>query len=614
MTTPVRAPGEARWEQRRKRSPRLSHLWNLTNSRDSNTRLPDAKADSTVSNSECAVNGGERRLVALAAALLGDTCSLSRPEARLLAAVRPAQGSNVAEMRRSILAGNDPLGETLCRVRSASQRRECGAVYTPPAIVTAMMAWARTQTCAPARVVDPGAGSGRFLIEAGRTYSNAGLVAVEIDPVAALLVRANAFVHGLADRLTVHLEDYRDLVLPDVSGPTLYIGNPPYVRHHRIDRKWKDWFAATARRYGVNASKLAGLHIHFFFKTRELARPGDYGAFITAAEWLDVNYGDALRRLLADGLGGTAVHVIRPEAQPFEDALTTGAITCFRVGGNAREIAVRSVRSLGELAPLGGGRAVDFRDAAGAPKWSVFLRENSEKRAGFIELGELFRVHRGQVTGGNSIWIDSSASLDLPVRYKPFAVTKARELIAAGAELATNRGLQRVIDLPADLDTLDRADVLVVRRFLAWAKANGAHASYVASHRRAWWSVGLREPAPILCTYMARRPAVFVRNLACARHINIAHGLYPREPVDERTLRAVLAWLRQQVSVADGRTYAGGLVKFEPREVERILLPQPGDIHAYLTERESSPETLVPHGAADRRGRREGDLSPRAPA
>ena len=33
--------------------------------------------------------------------------------------------------------------------------------------------------------------------------------------------------------------------------------------------------------------------------------------------------------------------------------------------------------------------------------------------------------------------------------------------------------------------------------------------------------------------------------------------------------------LRATVSVADGRTYAGGLTKFEPREMERLCIPDP---------------------------------------
>jgi len=74
---------------------------------------------------------------------------------------------------------------------------------------------------------------------------------------------------------------------------------------------------------------------------------------------------------------------------------------------------------------------------------------------------------------------------------------------------------------------------------------------------------------------MARRPPAFVRNLADARHINIAHGLYPREPLAERVLRRLVSYLASMTNVADGRTYAGGLTKFEPREMERILVPSP---------------------------------------
>jgi hypothetical protein len=72
---------------------------------------------------------------------------------------------------------------------------------------------------------------------------------------------------------------------------------------------------------------------------------------------------------------------------------------------------------------------------------------------------------------------------------------------------------------------------------------------------------------------MARRAPAFVRNLCDARHINIAHGLYPRENLTEDQLNALAAWLRSNVSVESGRTYAGGLTKFEPKEVEKLTIP-----------------------------------------
>ena len=112
-----------------------------------------------------------------------------------------------------------------------------------------------------------------------------------------------------------------------------------------------------------------------------------------------------------------------------------------------------------------------------------------------------------------------------------------------------------------------------MNRFLKWAKQNDGDKGWVATHRRNWWSIGLRAPAPILCTYMARRSPAFVRNKAGAYHLNIAHGLYPVEPLSEPILQAVLTYLRRNVGTSGGRTYAGGLVKYEPREVERIHIP-----------------------------------------
>jgi len=109
--------------------------------------------------------------------------------------------------------------------------------------------------------------------------------------------------------------------------------------------------------------------------------------------------------------------------------------------------------------------------------------------------------------------------------------------------------------------------------------------------------VRLRAPAPILASYMARRPPAFVRNLAGARHVNIAHGLYPRERLSASALDGLAAFLRRSVSQAQGRTYAGGLTKFEPGEMERLPVPAPALLHAYAPSASTAaPCTSVPSG------------------
>lgn len=479
---------------------------------------------------------------------------------------------DVAGLRDRIQAGEDPLGEAFCLVRSSEERRPLGQTYTPGQIITSMIEWAAAEG-EPARIVDPGTGSARYLLAAGQRWHAAELVGIEVDPVAAIVARGNLAAAGLARRASVTVTDYRELALGPIGGRTLYIGNPPYVRHHQIEPKWKRWLVTVARKYGHDASQLAGLHVHFFLATAAHGQPGDYGAFITSAEWLDVNYGRLVRELLLDGLGGQAVHVLEPTAAPFADATTTGAISCFHMGSRPSSLRLRRVKRVQDLGKLEGGRKLTRERLAEAARWGPLTRVSLKLPEGYVELGELCRVHRGAVTGANGIWVQPRGAVDLPDSVLYPSVTRAHELFRAGMELADATKLRLVVDLPPDLDGFDQDERKLIDKFLRLARKAGAPDGYIARNRKAWWSVGLRRAAPLLATYMARRPPAFVRNLADARHINIAHGIYPRETMPTMALARLAEHLSTSVSVGQGRVYAGGLTKFEPKEMERLPVP-----------------------------------------
>lgn len=530
---------------------------------------------------------GERALAATAVRLGAREVAGWSAEEQCLAGCTPG-GDDIGVIRDAIAAGQDPLGEALCRLRPSSWRRACGQTFTPAPVVDAMVGWA-AGAMSPARVVDPGVGSGRFLVAAGRRWPSAELVGVDTDPLAAITARATLAAAGLARRARVLVADYRSVWLAPAAGPTLFLGNPPYVRHHRIPAHWKEWLRRTAHGQGLAASGLAGLHVHFYLATALHAAPGDAGVLVTAAEWLDVNYGQLVRSLLLGRLGGESVHVLDPAVPVFPDAAATAAITCFRPGTEPGSLRVRRVRRLADLGVMAGGRAVPTSLLRGQARWSPLVdnwpgpaarqpvpRSRGGSPSGYIQLGELCRVHRGQVTGANRVWITAAGDSGLPARFLAPAVTRARELFAAGPALTSLAGLRCVIDLPADPHDLAGPEADLVAAFLGRARAAGAADSYVARHRRPWWRVGLRAPAPILATYMARRSPAFVRNHAGARHVNIAHGLYPRQVLTQAALDGLAAFLRCTVTQAQGRTYAGGLTKFEPGEMERLPVPEPG--------------------------------------
>jgi hypothetical protein len=516
-----------------------------------------------------------RHLVGAAIALGAESIpGVSKAEADLVRAAEPIPPNRAAlgELREAIEAGLDPLGEEFCRIYSSEERRGSGATFTPEKIIDAMVGWA---TGGPLidRIIDPGSGSARFATAAGTAMPKATVIAVELDPLSALLSRANLATRGLQKRAVVELGDYRRFSAHPIEGRTLYIGNPPYVRHHNIEPKWKRWLTVTAGERGLSASQLSGLHLYFALATRANASAGDRGVFITSSEWLDVNYGSLMRELLLDGLGGESIHVIAPDAEPFADAQTTGAITCFEVASRPRSLRLKSVRNVADLGTLKGGQRVRRERLAEARRWTPLLRTARKIPDGHIELGDICRVHRGTVTGANRVWVIDPTEAKLPSSVLLQSVTRARELFAAGEALSSPENLRAVVSLPPDLDALDDEDRRPVERFLRSAKRLGVHRGYVASHRSSWWSVDLREPAPILATYMARRPPAIVRNLADARHINIAHGFYPRESLSGPVLDRLAEAVRSTIHVGQGRTYAGGLTKFEPREFERILIP-----------------------------------------
>ena len=356
----------------------------------------------------------EQELVGLCLPAACEVPNWSRVEDQLATRAVAISTAVVDQTRISIRRGQDPLGDAFCQSRPAVQRRNNGATFTPAAIVAAMVdAFA---DCNPQRVVDPGSGSGRFLMAAAKRFPKAELVGVELDPLPAILTRANLAVLGLADRASIQLSDYRKAAFPRIEGKTLFIGNPPYVRHHHLDTRWKQWLKDEADKRRMNASQLAGLHVHFFMATALKAAIGDYGAFITAAEWLDVNYGSLVRELFLGPLGGKRIVVIEPTAMPFPDAATTAAITSFEVGAKPKKIKLKRVESLAELTDADGNHDVDRDRLHAENRWSHLTRPARKGPVGYVELGELCRVHRGQVTGLNKLWIEGEHSADCPIR------------------------------------------------------------------------------------------------------------------------------------------------------------------------------------------------------
>ncbi len=475
-------------------------------------------------------------------------------------------------LKTALLAGMDPLGDAYMKVNSPEQRRGGGETYTPRQIVDEMVSEAKRRIL-PEAIVDCGCGSGRYAIACAKAFPEAKIYALDLNDKAILMAKANAAAAGLADRIHCQCQDFLTADFSELPRPVLWIGNPPYVRHHEITPAQKEWFRETTASFGIQGSALAGLHLYFLAAMAKASRPGDFGILVTSAEWLDVNYGRVVRRMLADGpLSLVSLHLHDRRTQVFEGTNTTAVVFSFGAG-NAPSDNVWI--SDGEMS----GRMVSRTALRAADRWSPMVSApmHTEKStaSGLVPLGTFVRVHRGMVTGNNKFWVRSKDELkDVPPALTVPVISHARELTGDCVAQKSPECLKRLIVLPEDLSELTGKSADAAGEIIEEGLSQGVNQGYIAQHRRRWWSV--RPPAevpPVLMTYMGRRRPSFVINSRRLPMLNVVHGLYPKVPLSDAAMQRLVNYLNEHVTLEDGRMYAGGLVKFEPKEAEAIMVP-----------------------------------------
>jgi adenine-specific DNA-methyltransferase len=477
--------------------------------------------------------------------------------------------SEVRAARNQILAGGDPLGDTFLSIRSVRQRRGDGAFYTGEAIRHSMVAWALQHE--PQRLIDPGCGSGRFAGHALRERPQLPVLALDTDPIATLMTRALLAVLK-ATNAGVMCGDYLTAHIPRIDGRTAFVGNPPYVRHHDIDAAVKEHIATLASEAGLRGGGLAGLYVWFFAAT--YARhgvPGDIGAFVTSAQWMDSTYGHILRELLAGSLGGRSLLTFEAASSPF-DAMTTASIATFEIGCNASSMLIGTAPAqAGSFELERVGHAVDRDVLRVCARWSQNTDPSRAPDSG-PTIGSRFRVSRGQVTGDNAFFVMSGQrAIDLGIdAFCIPAISAAREILSSGGAVSGHTLRRVALCVPPDTDL---AGVPALARYIAEGEQRAVHLRYIPSHRKPWYAIAYPRP-PIVATYMARRPPYFAENPDGAAVLNIAHGLFPRALMDRAALRETVERLNAARArfAGRGRTYHGGLQKFEPGDLAALPL------------------------------------------
>lgn len=472
-----------------------------------------------------------------------------------------------------------------------------GGYYTPSLIAKFICSWAIQSE--NDFVLEPSCGDGNFIEAAIQRFNELGISGkdlygrikgIELIPEEAKKAADRAVQYGLNSNTIVNNDFFSFISNQHAKAYNTIIGNPPFIRYQNFPHKHRDIAIQMMEDLGLKPNKLTNIWVPFLVICSSLLTENGRLGMVIPAELFQVKYAEETRVFLSNFF--ERITIVTFNKLVFDGIQQEVVIMlCEKSVTKAQGIRVLQLDDLDQLSNI------DFNAVAetevvkiqhDTEKWTKYFLNPIEinflraiRDSNRIPLANnILDADVGIVTGRNEFFMLNQSQVeewnlkDLTIKV----VSKSNQLAGiifnnADFDANANNGLVNQLFLPENVqfDQLDKQS----QKYIEYGEEKGFHTGYKCRIRKRWYvTPSLWIPQGFALRQVNRYPKLVLNNVEASSTDTIHRVRFISEEYSpESIVVCFLNSLTFAFSEVTGRSYGGGVMTFEPTEIEDLLIP-----------------------------------------
>ena len=476
-----------------------------------------------------------------------------------------------------------------------------GGYYTPQAIADFLCQWSIDINTN--RILEPSCGDGNFIESAILRFKELGIEGedlkdrvkgIELLEEESLKAKARVANLGLNSCTIVNNDFFHYISNNKVEKYDVVIGNPPFIRYQSFPEVHRKQAIEMMQNLGFNPNKLTNIWVPFLVVSASLLTDNGRMAMVIPAELFQVKYAAETRVFLSKFF--ERITIITFKKLVFANIQQEVVLLlCEKKVHHGKGVRVIECENLDGL------EKINFKEINAShvkpidhttEKWTkYFLNEDEisllrrlKKDERIITCGDIMEVDVGLVTGRNEFFMLKEEQVrewklekyTIPVASKS---NQLKGITFFEKDFSDNSKSQNAIHLfippNEDFEKLPK----VCQQYIEYGEQQGFNTGYKTRIRKRWYiTPSLWVPDAFALRQVGDYPKLIL-NETGASSTDTIHRVRFKKGVNRSM--AVISFLNSlsfAFSEITGRSYGGGVMTFEPTEIEEIRIPVLADL------------------------------------